>query len=177
MDTIQLHLLINHLPIVGTYLALPMLLFAMFRRKEPGVLIAAIIVLLLVGIGSIIAANSGEEAEDIVENLPGISEEFVEHHEHKAELATKLSVVVAVISLTGLLWLLKSKLDVVPIWLPGLLLVLALILAVSMASAGHSGGQIRHTEIRADFDTSTIQIDDDSDHVEKDHHEHDDDDD
>jgi hypothetical protein len=74
MTPVHLHLLVNHLPIVGTMLGVPLLLVALWRRAELGVAVAAALVLGLSGAGAIVAEESGEEAEHVAERLPDVHE-------------------------------------------------------------------------------------------------------
>lgn len=50
-------------------------------RRQPDVLRAALGVLVVCGVGSFAATQTGERAEEVVEHLPGISEAFTHDHE------------------------------------------------------------------------------------------------
>jgi hypothetical protein len=147
MNGAHLHLLVNHLPIIGAFLTLPLLALALVRRHDRGLLLAATLTLAIVGVGALAALNTGEQAEEVVEHLPGFSEQTIELHEERAEIAAIVAVVSAVggLSLLGLAW--RRDGPVPSLWLAALL---AATLATSgtMAWTGQAGGVIRHTEIR-----------------------------
>lgn len=100
------------------------------------------------GVFSIPVFFSGEGAEEIVEHLPGVSEELIEEHEALATLAFPLVSTAAIFSITGLMLYKKKKI---------LYATKLFVLVLSMATAGimvataHLGGKIRHPEIRSDF--------------------------
>ena len=146
MNAAHAHLLINHLPIMGAFLALPLVALALWRRRDPGSLIAAVVVLTLSGMGALAALRTGEPAEEAVERLPGISEPAIETHEERAETATVLSVLAGV---AGIGWLtLRRRETRVPQVAGAATLALSLASAGAMAWTGSSGGPIHHEEIR-----------------------------
>jgi len=143
MSAAHLHLLINHLPIVGGLLALALLLLALWR---PAHLASAALVLMLSGVGAGAALLTGEPAEEQVEHLPGVSEALIHEHEERAELAALLSVAAGLAAAGALATQRWSR-------LPGF--ALPALLALSSASAGAmvwtgaSGGVIRHSELQS----------------------------
>lgn len=147
MNTAHLHLLVNHLPILGAFLSLPVLAVALWRNRETTVFGVAVMLLILATAGAGASMRTGEGAEEAVEELPGVSERLIEDHEEKAELATGLSVATAVLALGALGWALKRG-DGVPRAAVGVVLLANLVTAGAMASVGAAGGVIRHTEIR-----------------------------
>jgi len=149
MGPAHIHLLINHLPIIGSFLCLPVLLVVMLRRKETGTMLSAAILLSAVGIGAVGALRTGEPAEEQVEDLPDVAEPWIEEHEERAETATVFAVVTALAGL-GVLALSISKKET-PLWASGGLLVGSVLTAATMAWTGNAGGAIRHSEIRSDY--------------------------
>ncbi len=147
MSTLHLHLLVNHLPIVGAILGVPLLALALLRRRDPGALYAAAMVLVVAGITAVIAEQTGEGAEESAERLPGVSETAMEIHEERAEVATPIAVVAALMAI-GSVALAR--------WRPGTMATAATVAtfvvnlgsAGAMAWTGQSGGWIRHTEVR-----------------------------
>lgn len=148
MTPTHLHLLVNHLPIIGAFLALPLLLIALWRRTELGALLGAVLVLALAASGAVVADQTGEGAEHEVEELPGVSETLIHEHEERAEIAMPISLVTAVAGLGLLAW--SWRRGETPRMGAGGLLVAATVSAGAMAWTGWAGGQIRHTEIRAE---------------------------
>jgi|GEM_PF-80895 len=95
---------------------------------------------------SILAMTSGEEAEEVVEKLAGVSETYIESHEEAAETFALLSYILGGISLFGL-WASftkKSFANIVSI----VTIIFALITLFFAQKTGTTGGEIRHTEIR-----------------------------
>lgn len=146
MDPAHLHLLVNHLPILGTLFALILGIYGAARR-QPEVVRAALLALVVVGIASIVATRSGEGAEEVVEHLPGVSEQIIHEHEEAAEVANYAAIALALLALGVLIWR-RKKPDIGLAPTAVLLVGMALVFAL-MARAGNLGGQIRHTEIRS----------------------------
>ena len=91
MNAVHLHLAINHLPIGGALLSVPLVVLALAFRNERGFLIAATLALTLTGAGALAAMQTGEPAEDAIEHLPGVAESLIDAHEERAEIATYLA--------------------------------------------------------------------------------------
>lgn len=157
MSAAHLHLLVNHLPILGSLFAVPILAWSLLKRDRTALLIG-VFLLAISGAGAAVANQSGESAEDGVEGLPGVSEPLIHVHEERAEIATVASVVLALAALGigGLAWRRPNGL---PVSLSGALLAGSVVTAGLMAWTGASGGVIRHTEIRADsLASNTLSI-------------------
>lgn len=146
MDATHLHLVVNHLPIVGVFLSIPLLLLALWRRHDRGALLAAVTVLALSGAGAGAAFLTGEPAEERVEDLPGISESAVETHEERAATATAVAGLAALSGL-GLLALAWRRSGPAPAAWFAVPIASTLVAAAAMAATGASGGAIRHSEL------------------------------
>ena len=105
--------------------------------------------LIVIALLAIPAYLTGEPAEELVENLPGVSKSSIEQHEEAAQVAFAGVLVVGVAALGGLVFSRRGKL--VPNWLSVIVLVLSLIVFALMARTANLGGFIRHAEIRPDF--------------------------
>ena len=147
MNGPHLHLLVNHVPILGVFFALPLLALAWVRRKDAGLLLASVLLLVMSALGSGAALATGEPAEEGVEDLPGVSEAAIHEHEELAELAAGLSAASAAVGLLAL-WRSRKAGGFAPMSV-GAASALAVVAAGAMGAAGWSGGQIRHTELRA----------------------------
>ena len=147
MDPTHLHLLVNHLPIVGTFLGVALMILALVRRTDAGALHAAALVLVLAGAGAVVAEESGEGAEEMVEDLAGTDEAALHVHEERAEVATPLALLTALFAAGAV---------VTRALRPGTLSTAATVLTLASAAAssgvmawvGQSGGLIRHSELR-----------------------------
>ena len=143
MNDAHLHLLVNHLPIVGSLLSVLLLSLALWRG-ERGALAAATLALAFTGLGAGAALWTGEPAEDFVEHrVAGADEGLMHEHEERAEVATVLAGLGAAAGI-GLLALGSSAPKIAGYGLLGL----SIASAGAMAWTGAAGGPIRHTEIR-----------------------------
>lgn len=145
MDPAHLHLLVNHVPILGTLFALVLGLYGAIRR-QPAVVRAALLALVVSGAMSVVALRSGEGAEEAVERLPGVSERMIHEHEEAAEAANIAAVILALLALGVLVWKRKEP-EIGPLPTTAVLIGAAIVFAL-MARTGNLGGQIRHSEIR-----------------------------
>lgn len=144
MNTAHIHLLITHLPIIGAFIGLLILLFA-YLKKDANVKTAAYLVFVVCAIGACIAYATGEGAEEVVENLPGVVEAAIETHEDAAMYSLISMIALGVMSIIGIMQIRwnSSKLN----FIHSLIVFLSLFSMASIAYTGNLGGKIRHTEI------------------------------
>jgi uncharacterized membrane protein len=144
MNLVHLHLLLNHFPIIGTFIALLILAYGIFKKNQTLINTATV---LMVGITLITlpAFYTGEPAEEAIENLPGISHRLIHEHEEAAELAFLLMNITGIMALVYLL-MQRMKLPIAQLLSKALLLA-TLITCILMARAGNEGGKIRHAEL------------------------------
>lgn len=145
MNAIHLHLLLNHVPVIGAVIGVALLGLALARRSDEIGKAALGLFVVLAGVSAIVFVT-GEPAEELVENLPGFSEALTHQHEEVAEGALVGMVAVGVFSAFGLLRYWKRPLAR---WITPTALVLSLGASGLMGYAANLGGQIRHTEIRS----------------------------
>ena len=151
MNATHLHLILNHLPVLGTAFGLGLLLFGLWRKSSE-LKKTALGVFVLVALAAVPVYLTGEPAEDGVESLPGVSKPFIERHESAAGAALTGAVVLGVASLGGLICFRRGRL--LPAWFSISLLVPAVIVSGLMVWTASLGGQVRHTEIRANASLS-----------------------
>jgi uncharacterized membrane protein len=144
MNTAHIHLVITHLPIIGAFIGLLILLFA-YLKKDANVKTAAYLVFVVCAIGACIAYATGEGAEEVVENLPGVVEAAIETHEDAAMYSLISMIALGVMSIIGIMQIRwnSSKLN----FIHSLIVFLSLFSMASIAYTGNLGGKIRHTEI------------------------------
>jgi uncharacterized membrane protein len=144
----------NHVPLLATIFSLLILVWGLFK-SEKSYQNLAMVGFIIAGIFSIIALQSGEGAEDIVENLPGVTENFIHDHEEAAETTNGIAIAIALVSLGGFaVRRLKPTLMKSCLWV---LLLGSLLSAGMFAYTAYLGGQIRHTEIRPEATTTQVQ--------------------
>ncbi len=153
MNPAHLHLMLNHIPLVGIGFVILLLIIALLRRSNEMINISLLFVI-LVALWAIPAYLTGESAEEIVEGLPGISEQLIEAHEESAELAFIFIEAVGVLAfITLVARRFHTKLGKVL----AILTLLGLIIGGGLiAWTANQGGKINHPEIRAD--TSALSV-------------------
>ena len=85
MNDVHFHLVVTHLPIVGVLVGFLVLLSG-YITKCPQVKTTGLGIFIFSALATIAAFYTGEAAEEIVENLPGVSETLIHKHEEQAEL-------------------------------------------------------------------------------------------
>ena len=87
MNSAHLHLLLNHIPILGSAFALVLLGWGLLRRSEP-IARVGLATLVLAALFAIPTYLTGGAAEHLVEDLPGISEAAIHPHEDAALISS-----------------------------------------------------------------------------------------
>ena len=144
MNSAHIHLILNHVPVLGTIFGLLVLAFGLIRKSDE-VKQTALGIFVLSGLLTIPVYLTGEPAEEIVENLAGVSEAIIEQHEDWAFYALILMEITGISALIALVFYGRS-------FGRNLLAVTTLISVLALGSitwTANLGGQIRHTEIRA----------------------------
>jgi hypothetical protein len=153
MNATHLHLMLNHIPVLGTFFGLVLLVLAVWRKSEELKRIA-LGTFVTVALFSVPVYLTGEPAEDVVMPLADVSESIIEQHEEAATIAFTGILILGACALAGLILFRGSK--VIPIWFGSLALVASLIVSGAMAWTANLGGQVRHAEIRPGAATSTV---------------------
>ncbi len=138
------HLVLNHLPVVGSLAALLLLAWAFIKNSDESKRIALTAVV-LVALVSIPAFLTGEPAEGHLKGLPGISKRWMSAHEEMAEVATWVAFGAGLVALGVLLFFRKAR--SIPRWSIGVMLLVTLAVCGLMARTGNLGGKIHHPEI------------------------------
>ena len=145
---VHLHLLLNHLPIIVTALALALLAIAIWRQDDT---IARTGLAFLVGaaVSALPTYLTGEGSEDLVEKLPDVTEALVESH---SDIALVAALVVGALGIAALwaIWRYRKPARI-PRRFVLALLAGSLVGAGLMGYTGLLGGQIRHTEVRPGY--------------------------
>ncbi len=146
MNDAHLHMLVNHFPIIGTIFGLGILI-AGIVFKNNAVKNTAFVALIVSAVFGFAAMSTGEGAEELVENMPSVGEKIIHEHEELAEKFILVLYVTGAFALLSLIANLKkhSKANLFT-WITLLLTIVAVVL---VKEVGTSGGEIRHTEIRA----------------------------
>ena len=144
MNQTHLHLIITHLPIFGSILGAIVLVFGIWSKSSQ-TKIAAYFLFIISAIGAAVAYVTGEDAEDTVEKIQGISKDLINQHEDVAAFALISLIILGVGSLISLVLTYKdSKFSGAA---SIIMLIISLISFSILARTGWLGGKIRHTEI------------------------------
>ncbi|REG91622.1 hypothetical protein [Flavobacterium aquicola] len=151
MNDAHLHMVVNHFPIIGTIFGFGILIAGLVLKNKTLINTSYVLFIVSAVFGAI-SMGTGEGAEELVEDMPNIGKQIIHEHE---ELAEKLAVVLYVLgafSLAGLY--LNFKIHAKAKLLSFLILGISVIGLFLVQKVGTSGGEIRHTEIRPNADTT-----------------------
>jgi len=150
MNSAELHLAINHLPIAATLFGILVLIGALLVKSDM-VRKTGLLLLIAAGLFTIPAVLTGEDAEDIIENM-ALGEnmhDIIHEHEEMAETGRWVSLGVSLLALVAFFFTHTKK-------SPAKLFTLITLVAsigsmVYLGNIASSGGEIRHTESRDGF--------------------------
>lgn len=146
MNGAHIHLLLNHIPVLGALFGLLLLLAALVRRNHP-LLRVAYVVFIVSAIVAAPAFFTGEGAEDAVEGQPGVTEAVIDRHEDASKVALAAAIGLGLLSIGAVVQSVRSERTS-----PALGIVILLVSVATtglMAWTANLGGEIRHTEIRS----------------------------
>lgn len=146
MNATHLHLLLNHIPVLGAAFGLGLSVFALWQKSDE-LKKAALGVFLIIALLAVPVYLTGEPAEGAVKSLPGVSQPIIEEHERAATVAFTGVLVLGVAAMAGLFFFRRGRR--MPAWFGSLILTASLIVSGLMVWTATVGGQIRHTEIRS----------------------------
>ena len=148
MSAAHVHLLLNHIPILGTIGGLLLLGYGMIRKSED-VKRASLFAFTITALVTIPVYLTGDGTAQIVGNLPGVSTAIIAQHDTAATFTIVAIEILGIVSLLSL-WLSRRSPEIKR-KLVFAVLVLAIIASGLGAWTGNLGGQIRHTEVRSGF--------------------------
>lgn len=157
------HLLWNHAPLFSLAFGFIFVAISLIKAN-PTLRKTGLVLLVLAGLFSVPAYLTGEEAEHFVEEIPGISEHYLEEHEELGETAYYVNLLVGILALAaltlgGMFEKYRKLLDIV--------VVVAGFMGIAITGiAAKHGGQIRRPEL---WDKQEVQ---NSEHEHHEEHEH-----
>jgi hypothetical protein len=145
MNGAHFHLLVNHIPIIGSIIGMLILMVGLVIKnitvKQTG-----LCTLIFAALSTSVVLFSGDPAADAVKGLPGVSESMIEHHEDIAYSSLWVVIPMGLSAALAFYSLLKKEKSGNTLTL--VTFFLSLIVMGMMAWVGLTGGEIRHTEIR-----------------------------
>ena len=142
MNFAHLHLLLNHLPVIGVAFAFLVLAWGIYRKNEE-VIRTSLLLFVLVALITIPTFLTGDPARDYLRDM-GVPRSVVEPHDDAAGVTLTIMEVLGGIALLGLFFFRKR--ERMPQWFLRVTLALALVAAASALWTANLGGQIRHPE-------------------------------
>lgn len=143
MNSAHWHLILNHIPVLGTFFAAGLLVAGIFGHSRQ-IKRSGLVFLLLSTVAVIPTVLTGEGAEEIVEER-GVSHEMIHEHEEQAEVAQWFMLALGLVAL-GALVADYRRLPVTNVLIFACLLG-AVAIGIVMINVATSGGQISHPEI------------------------------
>jgi len=150
LNPAHLHIMLNHVPLFGSLFAALLIAWGLLRKSED-VLRLGLALAFVVGIATWGVQLTGEPAEEVIENLAGVSRRLIHAHEEAAEWATYIIAAAGVIALLALLLVRRRHRSARGLSI--LALVVSLVGFAAVSRAALLGGEIRHPEARSDFVT------------------------
>ena len=144
MNSAQIHLALNHMPLLLSLLGGILLIIGMIKKNAS---FKSLSLYLLVADALFTAPVflTGEGTEEMVEHLNGVNESAIEKHEDMAKITMVIIAITGAISLIGLF--LQKNIRFSKLIL-GITLVLSFASFGTMAQTAHLGGLIRHSELQ-----------------------------
>lgn len=146
MSAAHLHLILNHIPLLGLLFGAALLAYGLWRGSED-VQKASLGLLAVAGLSAIAVYLTGEPAEEMVEGLAGVSHDAAEAHEEWGWYALMAGIATGVVALgTLLLGWVRERLGRGAVVLT---LILALLSSGLIGYTANLGGKVSHPELRA----------------------------
>jgi hypothetical protein len=144
MNAPHLHLILNHVPTIGTAIALGLLLLSLLRRQE-ALTRVSLEVFYVLALVTLPAYLSGVATGLQLEQMPDVSVEAIRKHHDGALVGFALMLLTGLSSWLGLWhWRRVSRPSGINV---GIVLVLSLLTLTTMAGTATMGGEIRHPEM------------------------------
>jgi formate hydrogenlyase subunit 3/multisubunit Na+/H+ antiporter MnhD subunit len=149
MTAAHVHLLLNHIPILGSIFGLLVLSYGMLRKSDE-IKKTSLGVFVITALVTIPVYLTGDGAAKIVSSLPGVSTAIIQQHDQAATITMFAIQILGALSLLSL-WLSWRSRRELRSWMTLGVFILAMISSGLGAWTGSIGGQIRHTEVRVGF--------------------------
>lgn len=145
MSAEHIHLMLNHAPLFAVVFAIPVLAYGLLRRNATASRIA-LWGFVAAALFTLPVYVSGENSEEAVEDLPGVSEAIMEQHEEAAGVTMMVIGILGIASAAALV--ISRKQEQLPRSIQVGVIALSAGAMISAAYTNNLGGQIRHSEIR-----------------------------
>ena len=146
MNDAHWHLVVNHFPIIGTIFGLGILIAGLVLKNKTSIN-TAYVIFIVAALFALASMSTGEGAEEMVEDMPNVGKQIIHEHEEMAEKLALVLYILGGFSIVGLILNIKnhSKAKLVTY----LVLIISVVAVFLGKETGTTGGEVRHTEIRA----------------------------
>ncbi|MDQ5841171.1 MAG: hypothetical protein M3537_08535 [Chloroflexota bacterium] len=147
VNVAHLHLLLNHVPTVGTVIGVGLFLLSLVRRNDH-LRHASLEVFFLLALATLPVYLTGMAAQEAIAGRPDVSAAAIAAHHDGALLSFILMEITGFVAWLAL-WQFR-RLGRPAGWTSPAILLLSVVMLALMASAATVGGEIRHPEIKVD---------------------------
>jgi len=154
MNLAHVHIVLNHIPSLGSALGLLVLLWAIFTKNDP-LKKSGFGLLVIVGLATIPTYLSGNGARQLISKQPGFPVGIVEVHQNAAMLTLVAMTIAGAFAWFGL-WEIRRFSRASTLTTAGTLLTAAVAAGLILYTGG-LGGKISHPEIRDAADNALTE--------------------
>jgi xanthine/uracil permease len=144
IDAAHLHLMLNHLPVIGAPLLLLLLTLGLLRRSRELTLVSLSLIVGLAAATTLVYLT-GEPAEELVEHASWFREALTETHEEQATVSFVAALVTGLLAAAALVF--RSRPEAAR-WLTRAVWGTLVATTLLLGWTAWTGGQIRHEEVR-----------------------------
>lgn len=143
MNSAHIHLMINHLSLFTTLMGIVILIYTIISKNKNYEKLY--LLLFIISVLSIVPTYfSGDGAEEIIEDIKGISKSLIHSHEEMGEKTLIATMFLGFVSLGKLLIKNNEKLTKTMFYL---IIISSIVSFGLISNTAYLGGQIRHTEL------------------------------
>jgi uncharacterized membrane protein len=150
----HLHLLLNHIPVIGTIIAISLFLISFFGKNDD-TRRSSLIIFAGVALLTIPTFVSGFGAQANIAKQPGVSGALIQRHEGAAMLSFWFMEITGAFAVAGL-WQIH-RMSRLARWNVLAVLAFSVVTVGLMARSGNTGGDIRHPEVWASQETPATE--------------------
>jgi hypothetical protein len=144
MNAAHIHLIVNHVPVLGVPFLTLLLLVAYAARSDP-MARTALWGFALLGVFVIAVFLTGRAAEHVVKDLAGVTPGSIEAHE---DWATASTIATAALGAFAVFVLVGARGGAIPRRRSAIVIAAGVVLVCVLAWTAELGARIRHSEIR-----------------------------
>jgi len=153
LNLAHLHLLLNHWPIIGTFIGLGLFLVSL-AAKGDDLKKASLVVFSIIALFAIPTYTSGNAAFEVIRRETGVTKTIIDAHQGAALLSLLFMEITGFFSWLGL-WQYRRFKRTATYILPAVLLFSVVSVGL-LTITGNTGGDIRHPEIRPGEETASF---------------------